>query len=241
MPSMTDSSRDDKHRLDWIALVIRDICEIPYRFSPDDFPEAMVVTPEELRMFIVRRAPVSAVQDSEAFERAQYVMEARAAGAEPNPNYPRSHERGRPSHCGREDVARQMEIIAAEGPNIPALAWATVQSACRDAARWLRDDESRCARSASVPTDAKDAARYRWLRDKSVPPHNFYIAVPDEFKDERYTPQQVDAAIDAAIGGSSESTAEAPMFHCAYCGIVAAHHYDCPRRSEHLKQGGERA
>lgn len=44
----------------------------------------------------------------------------------------------------------------------------------------------------------RDAERYRWLRDKSVPPHNFYLSVPIEFAEERYTPQQVDAAIDAA-------------------------------------------
>lgn len=56
------------------------------------------------------------------------------------------------------------------------------------------------AAEKAKPDDAKDAARYRWLRDKSVPPHNFYLAVPIEFKDDRYTPDQVDAAIDAAIG-----------------------------------------
>ena len=50
-----------------------------------------------------------------------------------------------------------------------------------------------------VGDDARDAARYRWLRDVSVPPHNFYISVPVEFHDERYTPAQVDAAIDQAI------------------------------------------
>lgn len=55
------------------------------------------------------------------------------------------------------------------------------------------------AATAAAPTqEAEDAARYRWLRDVSVPPHNFYLSVPDEFKDERYTPAQVDAAIDAA-------------------------------------------
>ena len=48
-----------------------------------------------------------------------------------------------------------------------------------------------------------DAARYRWLRDKSVPPHNFYISVPEEFKDERYKPHDVDAAIDACIATAS--------------------------------------
>lgn len=46
---------------------------------------------------------------------------------------------------------------------------------------------------------AADASRYRWLRDVSVPPHNFYISVPVEFADERYTPAEVDKAIDQAI------------------------------------------
>ena len=46
---------------------------------------------------------------------------------------------------------------------------------------------------------AKDAARYRWLRDSSVPPHNFYLSVPDEFEGVRYTPDEVDAGIDAAL------------------------------------------
>jgi hypothetical protein len=45
----------------------------------------------------------------------------------------------------------------------------------------------------------RDAGRYRWLRDKSVPPHNFYVSVPTEFAEERYKPQDVDAYIDAAI------------------------------------------
>lgn len=44
-----------------------------------------------------------------------------------------------------------------------------------------------------------DAARYRWLRDVSTPPHNFYIAVPDEFHGVKYGPHEVDAYIDAAI------------------------------------------
>jgi len=46
--------------------------------------------------------------------------------------------------------------------------------------------------------DKEDAERYRWLRDVSVPPHNFYISVPVEFDGVRYTPAEVDAAIDAA-------------------------------------------
>jgi len=44
----------------------------------------------------------------------------------------------------------------------------------------------------------QDAARYRWLRDESCPPHNFYVSVPDEFKDVRYSRSDVDAYIDEA-------------------------------------------
>ncbi len=52
---------------------------------------------------------------------------------------------------------------------------------------------------AEVTDDARDAARYRWLRDVSVPPHNFYLSVPIEFDGVRYTRAEVDAEIDAAI------------------------------------------
>lgn len=44
-----------------------------------------------------------------------------------------------------------------------------------------------------------DAARYRWLRDHSCPPHNFYISVPDEFAGVRYGSSEVDDYIDAAL------------------------------------------
>jgi hypothetical protein len=45
----------------------------------------------------------------------------------------------------------------------------------------------------------RDGERYRWLRDVSVPPHNFYLSVPDEYASVKYTPAEVDAAIDLAI------------------------------------------
>lgn len=67
---------------------------------------------------------------------------------------------------------------------------------------WDNDDlQDALAAAPAAPAsqDAQDAARYRWLRDTSVPPHNFYLSVPDEFKDERYSPREVDAAIDAAL------------------------------------------
>ncbi len=44
----------------------------------------------------------------------------------------------------------------------------------------------------------EDAARYHWLRDDSCPPHNFYIAVPDEFHGVKYAACEVDAYIDEA-------------------------------------------
>lgn len=50
--------------------------------------------------------------------------------------------------------------------------------------------------------DRLDAARYRWLRDNSVPPHNFYLSVPVEFDGVKYTPQEVDSYIDAAIAAA---------------------------------------
>lgn len=43
-----------------------------------------------------------------------------------------------------------------------------------------------------------DAERYQWLRDVSVPPHNFYVGVPVEFDGVKYAPHEVDAYIDTA-------------------------------------------
>lgn len=47
-----------------------------------------------------------------------------------------------------------------------------------------------------------DASRYRWLRDVSVPPHNFYLSVPVEFDGVKYSRAEVDAYIDAVIARS---------------------------------------
>lgn len=58
--------------------------------------------------------------------------------------------------------------------------------------------------SGDVVKAVKDAARYRWLRDHSVPPHNFYISVPDEFHGVKYGPDEVDAYIDAARAALGE-------------------------------------
>ena len=73
---------------------------------------------------------------------------------------------------GGESIPGETECYAAR----------VIQSAFEDRERKLRED----------------AARYRWLRDASCPPHNFYISVPDEFHGVRYGPDEVDAYIDAA-------------------------------------------
>lgn len=52
--------------------------------------------------------------------------------------------------------------------------------------------------SVQPTVESRDAARYRWLRDVSVPPHNFYLSVPTEFDGVRYAPGDVDAYIDQA-------------------------------------------
>lgn len=47
---------------------------------------------------------------------------------------------------------------------------------------------------------ARDAARYRWLRDKSEPGIcSFYLSVGQAFKNVKFAPETVDEAIDAAI------------------------------------------
>ena len=67
--------------------------------------------------------------------------------------------------------------------------------------QWVKDTQKIVALEAEVKMLRKDAERYRWLRDKSVPWNNFYLSVPIEFKDETYSKAEVDASIDAAREG----------------------------------------
>ena len=43
--------------MEWIDNVLRDVAELPDRNSPEDWPEAMLVTGDELRQIIVTHAP----------------------------------------------------------------------------------------------------------------------------------------------------------------------------------------
>ena len=60
---MTSTRRRDKQNMEWIDNVLRDVAELPDRNSPEDWPEAMLVTGAELRQIIVTHAPAEAQQD----------------------------------------------------------------------------------------------------------------------------------------------------------------------------------
>jgi len=46
---------------DWIDRVVQDVAELSDRDSPEDWPEAMLVTADELRSIIEHRAPTTKV------------------------------------------------------------------------------------------------------------------------------------------------------------------------------------
>ena len=54
--------------MEWIDNVLRDVAELPDRNSPEDWPEAMLVTGDELRQIIVTHAPAS--PDGRSWERS---------------------------------------------------------------------------------------------------------------------------------------------------------------------------
>ena len=51
---------------EWIDEVIRDIAEMDDRDSPPEWPEAMLVTADELKEIITRHAPIPVVSLSDA-------------------------------------------------------------------------------------------------------------------------------------------------------------------------------
>lgn len=105
----------------------------------------------------------------------------------------------RPEAVGHDEIERAFQMLALYG--VP-------RERCRGyVARGIEVLATRLDREERFQKAIEqDAARYRWLRDVSVPPHNFYLSVPDEFKEDRYTPQQVDAAIDAALSPLAQKT-----------------------------------
>ena len=67
------------------------------------------------------------------------------------------------------------------------------------ATRTITDGDGAGEVYTAPPDVQRDAERYRWLRDVSVPPHNFYLSVPIEFDGVKYGKSEVDAYIDAAM------------------------------------------
>lgn len=75
----------------------------------------------------------------------------------------------------------------------------TLTNVARKACHQLLDENARHA------VDAKDAARYRWLRDKSEPGIcAFYLSVGKAFDGVRFTQTTVDEAIDAQIAAIAD-------------------------------------
>lgn len=93
----------------WIADVLRDVAELPDRSSPDDQPDMMLVTAEELREILESRAPEQAT---------------------PEPDTCRKRPR-----CGRADpcawLEKQATQQAAGEPVHHRQAWAALTEACQ--------------------------------------------------------------------------------------------------------------
>lgn len=51
----------------------------------------------------------------------------------------------------------------------------------------------------------KDAERYRWLRDTSESIHQFYLSTPIWFTGVKFSKENVDSTIDAAMGKGEQS------------------------------------
>lgn len=101
-------------------------------------------------------------------------------------------------------LANGVVIVLWDGPQVHAMA-VTIRDELNHTrcVRMLADKQQAPAVAVNESVavneqDRLDAARYRWLRDSSVPPHNFYLSVPVEFDGVKYTPQEVDNYIDAA-------------------------------------------
>lgn len=52
----------DKRAAEIAALIVRDVAEIPDRCSPDDQPEMMLVTSDELTAIVLRRLAAADVR-----------------------------------------------------------------------------------------------------------------------------------------------------------------------------------
>jgi predicted nuclease with TOPRIM domain len=99
---------------------------------------------------------------------------------------------------GGETLRQRLRVAEAEVDRLRTEVETLTDSNASKADRLDRLGETVVRLSAEVEALRADAERYRWLRDVSEPPHNFYLSVPDEFAGVCYQPGEVDAYIDAA-------------------------------------------
>jgi hypothetical protein len=55
LESYNDTMRERQDRETIVDAIIRDVCELPDRASPDDRPDMLMVTADELHTILIRR------------------------------------------------------------------------------------------------------------------------------------------------------------------------------------------
>ena len=91
----------------------------------------------------------------------------------------------------------------------------TGYEACERVNAELKAEVEALRRDKSEPCDGcfmadaealrKDAERYRWLRDSSESIHQFYLSTPIWFTGVKFSKENVDSTIDAALGQGEQS------------------------------------
>jgi hypothetical protein len=180
-------------------LIVQNVCEIPYRFGPEDHPNACVVSPEELRGIVERnietlleRHPSPVAQGADLVALLEPLLQ----------------------DLSKIDDIRKHSLThkqVAEYENRRV-------RHCQEAIR------QEVARHPSHPTnDKRDAERYRWLRKQmkwqncwadengSRIKWTIWVSMPEPYvKGELLTdetvPARLDAGIDAALSATPPST-----------------------------------
>jgi len=128
----------------------------------------------------------------EAMQTAAVALEAQAAQI--------AAMKAREKACATMDEAQKVSLIRAMQECCQALGLDAMKTSPAELVKAVSVQAAQIAeRDAQIDALRADALRYRWLRDDSVPPHNFYLSVPVEFDGVPYTRGEVDAAIDAAM------------------------------------------
>jgi hypothetical protein len=101
--------------------------------------------------------------------------------------------------AGREKAALESRVLAERKPIYQLRHceyWEDVDGETWMA--WVNDDDKRIVFAHPTPDDAKDAARYRWLREQDDDDFCFAVVKNAHF-DLHESPEALDAAIDRAM------------------------------------------